>query len=276
MISKLFNYFFGEVAPTDSIEWQPAWSDFLADKVVFYQALNQADKKRFEQRILLFLMTTEIDATAFDVTDEDCLLVAASAVIPVWGFPEWHYVNLKTVFLMPNAFNDRFECNQPDSLITGMVGTGPMVNKMVLSRPALHLGFENTRDKRNVGIHEFVHLVDMADGECDGYPERLKEYAYSIPWFELMGQKIKEINQGEGNIREYGAWNRAEFFAVSSEYFFERPEMLRKKHPKLFAALSAIYQQDVMAIASNMKTRKKAPCPCGSGKRYKRCCMPLG
>ena len=105
-------------------------------------------------------------------------------------------------------------------------------------------------------------------------PERLKEYAYSIPWFELMHHKTRELNQGKSNIREYGAWNRAEFFAVSSEYFFERPGMMETKHPERYAALTERYQQDVTAIASNIKPRKKAPCPCGSGKRYTHCCLP--
>lgn len=155
-----------------------------------------------------------------------------------------------------------------------MVGTGVMKGKLVLSRPDLHQGFRNDRDKHNVGIHEFVHLIDMADGDCDGFPERLKTYAYSIPWFELLRIKVQEIEAGSSNIRDYGATNRAEFFAVASEYFFERPAMLKHKHPNLYHALSDIYQQDLAAIASATAPFKNALCPCGSGKKYKRCCMP--
>ncbi|MFT6752792.1 MAG: Mlc titration factor MtfA (ptsG expression regulator) [Candidatus Azotimanducaceae bacterium] len=140
-----------------------------------------------------------------------------------------------------------------------MVGPGPMADKMILSRPVLILGFINSRDKQDAGIHELVPLIDMADGACDGYPERLKEYAYSIPWFELMHHKTREINQAKSNIREYGAWHRAEFFAVSLECFFERPGMMKTKHPELYSALTELYQQDVTSIASNIKPRKKAP-----------------
>ncbi len=258
----------------ENIPWQPSWSTFLNDKVAFYRVLSDDDKELFHQRILLFLQTTNVEAGQFEVLDEDCLLVAASAIIPVWSFPKWHYFNLKSVFLLPGAFNEQFECGRPDSGITGMVGTGPMSGKMALSRPDLYLGFENSRDKQNVGIHEFVHLVDMADGECDGYPERLKEYAFSIPWFDMVEKKTREIHNSQSNIRHYGTTNRAEFFAVASEYFFERPKMLKTKHPHLFESLSAFYQQDVLAIANDIKPRKKSPCPCGSGKRYKRCCMP--
>ena len=149
-----------------------------------------------------------------------------------------------------------------------------MAGKLAVSQPALHEGFKNSRDKQNVGIHEFVHLIDMADGECDGYPERLKKYAFSIPWFELVARKTKEIHAKKSNIRSYGATNRAEFLAVASEYFFERPKMMERKHPELYQLLADFYQQDIKGISEDIKIRKKAPCPCGSGKRYKRCCLP--
>jgi Mlc titration factor MtfA (ptsG expression regulator) len=273
-LKRIIRSLLGVNKPLETVQWQPSWSHFLNDKVAFYRVLNEEDKTLFNQRISLFLQTTKVEAGQFEVTDEDRLLVAASAIIPVWGFPRWHYFNLKCVFLLPGAFNEDFVCGTINSRITGMVGTGPMSGKMALSRPDLYSGFENSRDKHNVGIHEFVHLVDMADGECDGYPERFKEYPFSIPWFDMVEKKTREIHNSESNIRNYGATNRAEFFAVTSEYFFERPKMLKQKHPHLFSVLTDFYRQDVMAIATDIKIRKKSPCPCGSGKRYKHCCMP--
>lgn len=257
-----------------TVTWQPGWSDFLERTVDFYRHLNADDKKTFEQRLLLFLQTTRVEAGQFEVTNEDCLLVASSAVIPVWAFPKWHYFNLKAVFLLPQAFNENLEFNQPDSSITGMVGTGKLAGKLVLSRPDLYSGFTNPRDKHNVGIHEFVHLIDMADGECDGFPERLSHHTYSAPWLTLVQRKIGEIIAGDSNIRDYGATNHAEFFAVSSEYFFERPVMMQRKHPKLYKALSQYYAQDRAAIQREAQPFKNSPCSCGSGKKYKRCCMP--
>ncbi|WP_317932845.1 zinc-dependent peptidase [Halioxenophilus sp. WMMB6] len=254
--------------------WQPEWSTFLQEKVSFYRHLRGQEQTRFNQRALLFLHTTRIESGQLEVTDFDRLLVAASAIIPVWAFPKWHYLNLEAVFLLPGAFNQKFECGQPDSLFTGMVGTGPMSGKMALSQPHLHLGFDNSRDKHNVGIHEFIHLIDMADGDCDGFPESLRHYQYAIPWFDLVEKKTREILLRKSNIPDYGASNKAEFFAVASEYFFERPGLLARKHPKLYHALSELYQQDTKAIARELRVHKKALCPCGSGKRYKHCCMP--
>lgn len=268
------NWVLGKSKPMENIEWQQRWSDILNKKVAFYRALNLEDKALFQQRILLFLHTTSVEAGQVEVTEADRLLVAASAIIPVWSFPKWHYFNIKAVYLLPGSFNEKFECGQPNSVITGMVGNGPMSGKLALSKPHLHLGFENDKDKRNVGIHEFVHLIDMADGDCDGYPERLKQFAFSIPWFDLVDKKTEEIYNRKSTIDEYGATNRAEFLSVVSEYFFERPQDLKRKHPKLYASLQELYQQDTAAIGLDVNIARNAPCPCGSGKKFKRCCLP--
>jgi len=276
---NLFKHFFKSAnepaAAVHSKIWQAQWSSFLQQKVSFYRNLSTEDKLCFEQRCVLFLATTRVEGSQ-DVTvvDNDKLLVAASAIIPVWGFPGWHYFNIENVILLPSRFNEQYQYGMPDSRISGMVGTGVMSGKMVLSKPDLHRGFENSRDKQNVGIHEFVHLIDMADGQCDGFPERVTQYEFSAPWFDFVQHKINEVELGNSNINDYSATNSAEFFAVSSEYFFERPKMLQKKHPELYNYLSNFYQQNLAEINADIAPRKNRPCPCGSGKKYKRCCMP--
>jgi len=274
ILKRFYRWLFALPQPLDIRQWQHRWSDILQENVAFYRALSEGDKQVFQQRVQLFLHTTEITAGEADVSEQDRLLVAASAIIPVWSFPKWHYFNLNTVYLLPGPFNREFACGQPDSVFTGMVGTGPMSGKMALSQPHLVQGFSNSRDMRNVGVHEFVHLIDMADGDCDGYPERLREYQYAIPWLDLVDKKTREIFANRSNIDPYGATHPAEFLAVASEYFFERPTMLEKKHPKLYQALSELYQQDVAAINLDILHHKNKPCPCGSGKKYKRCCLP--
>lgn len=255
--------------------WNPQWSAYLEKTVAFYRGLSEEDKKLFEQRILLFWQTTPIEGgVEVEVSDKDRLLVAASAIIPVWGFKGWHYFNLAKVFLLPGTFNKDFQCGEPDSLISGMVGVGPMTGKMALSKPDLHYGFQNTMDKNNVGIHEFAHLLDMQDGQLDGFLSSVKNYPMAAHWYDLVAHKINQIEHNKSNIREYGMTNNAEFFAVASEYFFERPDLLARKHPDLFEALEKIYQQDVKEIRDDIHSRRKAPCLCGSGEDYENCCMP--
>lgn len=254
--------------------WLVEWSLFLSKNVAFYQNLNKPDRLLFELRILQFLHSTAVEGgVEVEVSNEDRLLVAASAIIPVWAFPNWHYFNLNAVYLLPGLFNDKFECGKADAAISGMVGTGPMTGKMALSKPHLYQGFLNRRDKKNVGIHEFVHLIDMADGTCDGFPERLIDHAYAIPWFDFVRHKIDEIYCNKSNIRDYGATNEAEFFSVASEYFFERPRMMQNKHPKLCEALEQFYRQSVNELAGEKRLSKNSSCPCGSGEKYKRCCL---
>ncbi len=274
----IFNWFASVFSKPPAVEERPfaeRWSRTLERYSDFYRRLNKADRYVFQQRVLLFLDTTAVESTEFEVTEDDRLLVAASAIIPVWAFPKWDYFNLHTVVLVSHGLVDDGSGKHGHGLITGMVGSGVMSGKMFLSRQALYQGFQNPQDGRNVGIHEFVHLIDMADGICDGFPERLLEHAYSLPWMNVVAKKIEDILNDKSEIDEYGATNRQEFLSVTSEYFFEKPHVLKKKHPKLYGWLQKMYRIDMAAIASDKRLRKKSPCPCGSGKRYKRCCLPV-
>jgi Mlc titration factor MtfA (ptsG expression regulator) len=156
-----------------------------------------------------------------------------------------------------------------------MVGSGYMEGKMVLSKPALKKGFENESDKKNTAIHEFVHLVDKMDGSIDGLPALLLEKQYVIPWLDLINKKMDEIFEDQSDINPYGGTNRQEFFAVASEYFFERPKLLAQKHPKLYDALEQIFNQKTRLRnfeKKNATIGRNSPCPCGSGMKFKKCC----
>ena len=149
---------------------------------------------------------------------------------------------------------------------------------MILSKPALKHGFKNESDKMNTAIHEFVHLIDTTDGSVDGIPSLLLEKQYTIPWIDLINKKIDEIYNNKSDINPYGGTNNAEFFSVVSEYFFERPKLLAKKHPELYALLEEIFKQE-MRSKKLTKTIKKisrnSPCPCNSGIKFKKCCGRL-
>lgn len=257
------------------------WRAILLSKVAFYAHLDEGGKHQFEQDALRFLAEVRIEGvkTTVDITDK--LLVASSAVIPVFGFPEWDYTFLDEVLLYPGAFDSGFsiENRSEEEYITGMVGSGgAMEGKMILSKPALHLGFDNSSDKRNVGIHEFIHLLDKEDGAIDGVPTILNKNAYALPWIELIRKKMEEIIKRKNEIDTYGATNESEFLAVAGEYFFEHPHLLQKNHPELYELLSMAFNQDTTKIlkakpAAKVTLGRNSPCPCGSGKKYKACCM---
>ena len=94
-------------------------------------------------------------------------------------------------------------------------------------------------------IHEFTHLIDKADGATDGVPEYLLDKQNIIPWLDMIHKTIAEMKRtGQSDINLYGASNQAEFFAVVSEYFFEKPQELEQNHPELYALLHQMFHSE--------------------------------
>ena len=250
----------------------------LIEKVAFYNALSLDDKKIFKKKVIEFLDDVTVTGIEVTVDDTDKVLVASSAIIPIFGFSDWKYQNIGEVLLYPNSFNENFETKGKNRRILGMVGEGAMNGTMILSKPALINGFLNETDKNNTAIHEFVHLIDKHDGEIDGIPEQLLGKEYTIPWINLMSEKIAQINKNQSDINPYGATNKAEFFAVASEYFFEQPLLLQKKHPKLYQLLEQIFKQK-MSDKKLQRIKKRIGrndlCYCDKGLKYKNCCGVL-
>ncbi|MCH2022195.1 MAG: zinc-dependent peptidase [Saprospiraceae bacterium] len=259
------------------------WRKILEEYVHFYRVLSPNEKLRFETEIQIFLHETRITGIKTEIDDVTRVLAAASAEIPVFSFPEWEYENLGEILIYPNAFTKDFKTKGEGRNITGMVGTGVMQGVMILSKPALIGGFKNSKDKKNVGIHEFVHLLDAADGKYDGIPELFMENQYIAPWLDIIHKETEKINKGKSYMNPYGATNRIEFFAVASEYFFEHPHALEKNNPELYKILSIVFKQDTKnklktALKSLLnytgkKIGRNSACPCGSTKKYKKCCL---
>ena len=216
--------------------------EILENHVQFYKRLTDVEKLQFQKDVIWFLDHIRVVGVGIEVNDLDRHLVAASGVIPIFYFPNWYHYELDEVLLFQNAININFETEAHDSNILGMVGTGRMERKMALSRHALHDGFSNKTDKHNTALHEFLHLVDKADGRIDGLPKVLMDQPYAIPWLQMIREKISHIKSGQSDIDEYGATNLSEFFAVAGEYFFERPELLKIKHPELYKFLDDMFR----------------------------------
>ena len=229
----------------NAVELPANFKDLLLQHVAFYRSLNDADKIKFEERVKDFLSYVVIKGVNTEADDLDKILVASSAVIPIFGFSNWHYYNLHTVLLYADTFSaDNFSADSGERTTLGMVGTGAMQQMMILSKPSLRQGFSNESDKNNTGIHEFVHLLDKADGETDGIPEQLLSRQYTIPWLKLIKESIDEIRKGKSDINPYGSVSNTEFFAVAAEYFFERPDLFKQKHPELYGLMEQAFNQE--------------------------------
>ena len=233
---------------TVPVEPIPAsYRQILSDQVPFYQQLDEAKKTEFENRVQRFLSQTKITGINTVVEDLDKVLIAASAIIPIFNFPDWEYIHLHEVLLYPDSFNHEFEQEGNRRDVLGMVGNGALNHVMILSQHQLRQAFINKTGKNNTAIHEFVHLVDKTDGDIDGIPAFILEKKYIQPWLQLMQHEIRLINEDKSDIDPYGATNEAEFFAIVSEYFFERPKLLKEKHPELYGLLEKIFCKQPMS-----------------------------
>lgn len=216
----------------------------LTQHISYYLNLSDDQKLRFKKLIEGFLSEINIEGVGTAITDEDRVMIASSAVIPIFGFPEWRYKNLTNIILYPDSFNNDFQFEGGTGEIMGMVGGGYMNGQMLLSRAALVKGFSKNNGKANTALHEFVHLLDNADGATDGVPDALISHDYATPWLQMMHKEMHKIQKGHSDIDPYAITNEAEFLAVASEYFFEKPAQFKEKHPELFDQLCLVFNQD--------------------------------
>jgi len=118
----------------------------------------------------------------------------------------------------------------------------------VLAYDAALLGAMQATDGRNLVLHEFAHKLDFLDSRGDGTPVLEGPDQYRR-WQQVMSEAFDDLrdNLDHGRVTlldEYGATNPAEFFAVATEFFFERAKPLSRLRPELYALLRDFYRQD--------------------------------
>jgi len=241
-------YFLYKLFRTTSVDikdFNREWRAILLDDVDYYLHLTPEERTRFEKDVLVFFSKVRITGVDTKINDKDRLFVACSAVIPLFGYPGSSFDNLSEVLIYEGKFNHQYDTKSGTKRnILGMVGSGVMNRHMILSKPALRNGYNKKHRSQNVGIHEFVHLLDKADGETDGIPKFVLQSKEVQPWLEVVDGEIEKILAGKSMINPYGATNEAEFFSVVSEYFFMQPKFLKNNHLELYDKLKRIYHQD--------------------------------
>ena len=119
-----------------------AQKQLLVQQIHYYNKLSDTDKLYFEYKIKQFLDVVGIEGVGLEIDDTDRIMVASSAVIPIFGFKDWTYRNVTNVLLDPDTFDNEFQFEGgEDRNIMGMVGSGYMNGQMILSRNALVKGF---------------------------------------------------------------------------------------------------------------------------------------
>jgi len=220
-----------ESLPADARAW-------FERHVPLYGRMEEPARTRFERDVQIVLAEARFEGVGgVEVTDELRLSVAAGVALLLHGRPEWELQLDRTFLFYPGHFGDDYTSLEPE--YDGMVHPqGPVI----LSAPAIAESWSRA-DGSNVVLHELAHLFDYDDLYADGVPSLLDPGSVEA-WTTLVRRETALVRRGRSMLRRYAATNPAEFFAVATEVFFERPDDLARRHPELFETLAALYHLD--------------------------------
>lgn len=221
------------------------WRGHLERRAPFFRALPVADQARLLSLTQAFLAEHPVvGAGGMEVTEEVAVVVGACAARLVLGLDLDHYARLTEVVVYPHEALRDPRAEGAAAAGGGFLGAAHRHGAVVLSWPAVLRGLSGPGDGHDTAAHEFAHALDLVDGAFDGAPG-LRAAEHYRPWASVLGAHFSRLSRGDRRLRralrEYGATNPAEFFAVATEAFFERPRELRRQAPALYAELARFY-----------------------------------
>jgi Mlc titration factor MtfA (ptsG expression regulator) len=236
-----------------------AWEAILAANVPHYRRLDEPERHQLRDLVQIFVAEKRWEGCGGLVIDDAMrVTIAAEACLIILALPHDLYRNVQTILVYPSAvvIPERrpsiFEI--PTAPIAGPVG---IVGEAQLRGPVILVWDEVRRTARhperghNVVYHEFAHKLDMLSGQADGTPplsgsDQYKEWAHVFDkaFVQLRADRLV----GRRTVLDsYAATNEAEFFAVVTEQFFDRPAALLAFDSELYRALAGFYRQDPAA-----------------------------
>lgn len=186
------------------------------------------------------------------VTDDIAVAIAAQACLPVLRLGLQAYDGFVGIVVHPGQAMARRESTDQDGVVHEydelLSGEAMEGGPVMLSWRDVRAAGASASIGYNVVVHEFAHVLDMAQGLADGVPV-LPVSISRAEWERTFSAEYEafctRVNAEEPTVLDpYGAESRSEFFAVASEAFFVSPDAMRGEHPKLFALLTRYYRQD--------------------------------
>jgi len=237
----------------DKIKTRPfpkEWRYILKRNIPYFYSMPADLQLQLKQHVLVFLNEKEFHGfEGVEINDEIRVTIAAQACLLLLNRKTNYYPKLKSIYVYPEAFVTKHESRDAAGILQSkprvLSGESWELGKVVLSWKHSKQGAVVFNDGHNVVIHEFAHQLDQETGIANGAPF-LKRTSNQC-WSEVLSKEFKnlqaEARRGERSLLDhYGATNPAEFFAVASEVFFERPNEMKKQHSKLYAQLQNFYQ----------------------------------
>ncbi len=219
----------------------------------FLQRQQAADAAALRRLTSLFLARKEFHCVGgLRLTDAMAVAIAAQASLPVLRLGLERYDGFVGIVIHPDAVvarraqaDDTGVVHEYDETLSGEAMEGGPV---MLSWPDVRRAGQSAGQGYNVVIHEFAHVLDMAEGPANGAP-RLPSGLPAAEWRHTMTQEfetfVSRVEADQPTVLDpYGASGEEEFFAVASESFFVDPLRLQTEHPALYSLLARFYGQD--------------------------------
>ena len=234
------------------------WREILLHNVPLVRALPEGRLEGLLRLTSLFLGEKNFEgAGGFEVTDEVRVTVAAQACLLLLGRADdltnlRVYPQMDSIVVYPGEFLAPLEEHQPDGTVFDgeeeRSGESWGLGAVVISWEDAKEGAADPGDGWNVVFHEFAHQLDDEADSSDGallFPSREAQ----AEWARVLTREYEQFAERVDRRRrvlldEYAAESPAEFFAVATEFFFEKPRELRKAHPELYAQMRALYRQN--------------------------------
>jgi Mlc titration factor MtfA (ptsG expression regulator) len=229
-----------------------SWLFILEAGLPVYASLSLEEQSRLRQLMQLFIARKRFyGCGGVIITDEIRITIAAQACLLLIN-KGWNvYPKLTSILVYPTAFRVDHEQQQADGTVASgshsLLGESWGNGRVILSWDDVEKGVGDFSDGHNVVLHEFSHQLDAESGSTNGAPP-LRRNSYKS-WAKVFTENFESLKDrslhGQRTVMdEYGTTNPAEFFAVATETFFEKPHQLYKRRPELYEELSQYYQID--------------------------------
>jgi len=230
----------------------PEYVNMIRDNIPIYDKMPAALQNQLAGMVNVFLAEKKFQGCGgLEITDEIKVTIAAQASMLLLNRKTSYFKSLKNILVYPHTYlakNVSFGNGVMVEEDSARLGESWQNGPVVLAWDSIKGGASNIGDGRNVVFHEFSHQLDQEDGAADGAPILEKRSCYKS-WAKVLSSEYENLLTAKSKghrsvINKYGATNPAEFFAVATEAFFEKPRQLHKRHPELYEELKQYYHLD--------------------------------
>lgn len=233
------------------------WLAIIQKNVPYFRLLSPEDQRELLGHVQVFLAEKEFEGCGgLELTDEIKVTIAVQACLLLLHRETDYYPELAVILVYPRGYLAPKTQVAPGGIVIegGQARLGESWDRgvVVLAWDSVLSGARDLRDGHNLVLHEFAHQLDQEEGRADGAPELPCTSMYTA-WARVLSKEYERLHEDIDRLRrtvidDYGATNPAEFFAVVTETFFERPRALKSRHPELYEQLRIFYKQDPAAL----------------------------